>query len=595
MARKRNLKHQHIQIPSGTGRSRTISSPPTRGVNERLEQLRREQAPRATSQQREDVLSVATSRTIPQSLRQILQLPETAPPIPRRPRRVMGSRRIAGPPPPPSWLESSQHAPAHIREHVREQRRLWLEQSSLRRRPTKLNNLAQLEAGSQSLPKEGSLAHLALKSLAMNWDLLRDYEQYNVPTLPVRLKSCLLTYLALFGPEDAMDLPTLRWIFSEDLGRYNEDLIRLDLTGLFWEELTISDVSRFLSHPTSNRASFEKNFSTLQIKSESGSGPAGNLTKENSLPGSEHTSQQSDDEKVEATWEDEVDNGTAVLPLQVAAAMSFPNLTHLSLANAGNYASWAQLLEVSTHLAKVTHLSLANWPTPSMTPNSKTAFIHHRHRDIAVGGSHLYSAMDSDWHEAANILRRLSHKTYGLTWLDLEGCNEWLPALAWQETGANTRWTNRSPQFGQANFSTGPTDVETEAAFWEARRNSEYGHGPDWSGSWGQVIHVNVSQGIIPKDAASVRRLPSGIIACELLSYLRDLEDSNEGEEDSDMNSQVDDLDVHQWLEREKDARSVRSAVRQIRLNSRGPYCEFDHGWKAKAFLLPRAREVESI
>jgi hypothetical protein len=100
---------------------------------------------------------------------------------------------------------------------------------------------------------------------------------------------------------------------------------------------------------------------------------------------------------------------------------------------------------------------------------------------------------------------------------------------------------------------------------------------------------VNVSQGVVPKDAASVRRLPSGIIACELLSYLRDAEECTEDDAEGEKKLLLDTMDVYQWLEREKEARSVRSAVRQIRLSERGAYCEFDHGWKAKAFSQPKA------
>jgi hypothetical protein len=92
------------------------AEPPS--VNERIAQLRREQAPRATAEQRDDLASLVSSRTVPPELRRILHMPEVDAPNPKpgtRTPRLRG-RGVARPPPgpaaPSSWLHTSRHAPA---------------------------------------------------------------------------------------------------------------------------------------------------------------------------------------------------------------------------------------------------------------------------------------------------------------------------------------------------------------------------------------------------------------------------------------------------------------------------------------------------
>lgn len=105
--------------------SSTIPTPPTpQTVNERIQQLRREQAPRATPGRRDEVTEVVTQRTVPPELRRILHMAEVDVPKPKpgtqrtTPRTLLrpgGQRPPPGPAAPTSWLQSSRHAPAHVR------------------------------------------------------------------------------------------------------------------------------------------------------------------------------------------------------------------------------------------------------------------------------------------------------------------------------------------------------------------------------------------------------------------------------------------------------------------------------------------------
>lgn len=106
----------HPSLESSRASPSQPSEPQT--VNQRIQQLRREQAPRATPQQRDELTS-PVSRTVPPELRRILHIPEVNAPKPKagtRMRRAMGGARPPpGPAAPGSWLQQSRHAPAYAR------------------------------------------------------------------------------------------------------------------------------------------------------------------------------------------------------------------------------------------------------------------------------------------------------------------------------------------------------------------------------------------------------------------------------------------------------------------------------------------------
>jgi hypothetical protein len=103
---------------SATPSSSAPASPQT--VNERIKQLRREQAPRVTAQRRDELTEVVTKPSVPPQLRRILQMAEVDSPRPKpgsrlRSRQVGGARPPPGPAAPTSWLQASRHASDHIR------------------------------------------------------------------------------------------------------------------------------------------------------------------------------------------------------------------------------------------------------------------------------------------------------------------------------------------------------------------------------------------------------------------------------------------------------------------------------------------------
>lgn len=114
----------HPSLQSSRASSSLAPSEP-QTVNQRIQQLRREQAPRATQEQRDELTSVVSSRTVPPDLRRILHIPEVNAPKPKaglRSRRAIGGARPPpGPAAPTSWLLSSRHAPDYVRKMRRQQ------------------------------------------------------------------------------------------------------------------------------------------------------------------------------------------------------------------------------------------------------------------------------------------------------------------------------------------------------------------------------------------------------------------------------------------------------------------------------------------
>lgn len=240
------------------------------------------------------------------------------------------------------------------------------------------------------LPNHGSLLHTALKALALNWDWHVHYDQYYLATIPVRCKEALLSYVARYSPAGT-DKAGLALLFLNDT-------VLEDATGV--DGLTHLDLSTSVGH----------RLKLKQLKDLLGGKKA--------IPAGEETS-----DVVPESWDTpDFLNPPSGLP-------RFHSLTHLSLSHPNNTATWKGLLDLAPDLMTITHLSLAYWPTPTLSPNSATAYRETPQGNVNYGASSFYSALDNDWTEAASILRRLSKSTYCLKWLDLTGCFPWVQAL----------------------------------------------------------------------------------------------------------------------------------------------------------------------
>ncbi|KAL0933173.1 tafazzin [Colletotrichum truncatum] len=374
--------------PASLGASASASSSvqsQLKGVNELLADLRRSSL---ASSSRNTAISVATP-TVPPALRQILQIPETPPPAPRRvPRFDASGRRVPpGPPPPRSWLSrTSSNASRYSSAHANVAR-----------------GAVQGLPGTYE-PDKGSLTDLLLRKMALNWDFQKDYDRYYLYTLPSRVRASLVKYVGMWH-DAGLSASDLRNILvppvmdeedgeqvqqdPEELVSLNNNIYFLDLTGSIGYSMTMKELTDVL---------FPQKLADVS-------------------------------ETVQDSWD--------MVEAPSPPPRLLPNITHLCLAvtpgahSNGPGVSWKQLLTLAAKLPTLTHLSLAYWPEPSITPNAKFAtIVSPEGRTQQYAGTGAYShTLDDDWSEAVIQLRKLSRSLYGLEYLDLTGCGAWFKAL----------------------------------------------------------------------------------------------------------------------------------------------------------------------
>jgi hypothetical protein len=360
--------------------------------------------------------------------------------------------------------------------------------------------------------------------------------------LPMVLREALLSYLTLYGEEKCLDFKSLKILFQsagDDISDW-EEVRFLDLTGLLSKSFALNDLGRCLKRVLSE---IPEDLNALSIDESSPKGKA------------KAAVELADSWEEEADVDDDDAPAVQVLPAQLKT-LHFSNLSRLSLAHAGECASWADLLKISPNLNKITHLSLAYWPRPTLTPNAATTSMVTNYARVALGGTPFYSDLDDDWHEAANILRRFSVNTYSLQWLDLEGCT-WIKALAWSPDSLdNTVATMHA------------SDV------WNINTTSP---GPDWNDAWRRVTYLNFFQGWIPADNKSLQNMPAGVVPVQLMRWLR--ENGNKEDVNWKLNKHERGYAVADWVDREKASRAVGMEIQFTRRAKAGDWCTVEFGW----------------
>lgn len=289
---------------------------------------------------------------------------------------------------------------------------------------------------------------MVLRRFALNWEFQKTYCQYYLYDLPTHMRMPLVRYITLYnndgisvsdlgaillppppGPEDQEEDQTT----DTDSSLVNENFTHLDLTGSCGRSLKLRELSDLLfpARPESTE---------LPDSWDVSEGQVGHATS----------------------------NGAAV-PRSL-----LPNLTHLSLAVdmdiQPSSVSWRQLLSFASHHTNLTHLSLAYWPEPTLTPNGKfSSVVSEEGRVVQYGGTGAYShTVDNDWAEAIMILSRLSRSLYELEYLDLTGCASWSPALWSREDHDAVDWVRNWGKISTVLLSPG-YDLSEDAGVAETR------------------------------------------------------------------------------------------------------------------------------
>ncbi|KAL3428458.1 hypothetical protein PVAG01_01967 [Phlyctema vagabunda] len=377
----------HPSLGSASAASASSRNDAAPSVNDLISNLRKTNTLSHDDQRNTSPITVTP--TLPPAIRTLLSLPETPAPRPRgRDRRrydERGRRLPAGPAAPQSWLEVKP-----LIHHFTEPR------STMRSCPAHVEHLPGIIP-----PRSGSLQDHCLREMARQWTFITQYEKYNLAHLPNRMRIFLLSYIAVYGPEDGVGYEGLRDLLlpppyldtseQEIDTQRNDQFFRLDLS-----------------------CSIGRTVSLKQI---------GDL--------------------VSAAAEEDEDNWEQAISKPLSPVI--PHLTHLSLSHPPSNISWPKLLSFCQHVPTITHLSLAHWPVPNLTPNSNTAVVTSQFgRDIQYGAANFYSHFDDDFSGASIVLKRLASSLYSLEWLDITGCLSWMKAFRHKsQESAGLDWINQ--------------------------------------------------------------------------------------------------------------------------------------------------------
>ncbi|KAF1822030.1 uncharacterized protein K489DRAFT_380766 [Dissoconium aciculare CBS 342.82] len=393
-------------------------------VKQRIEDSRKLQGRDAFLKKQEFAELSSNHISVPPTVGNLIGLPVGQPP-----QRVNGPRsttrpRVPGPAAPESW---SRRSSLNTLLSIRARRRSNPAVFAKRSRPDALlrfESLTGLEPkASQGFP---ALLHLALKAAAQHWDLFDRDDLPALVELPIRLRLRLLSYLGYFGP-------TIDIVTFEALTKSDEPVRCLDLGGLVGHgALTLPRLTKTLKAAKSDAAA------------------------------------SSNVQHIADSWDSE----DAMVPILGPSpnVSHFDQLTHLCLSHPPPSILWKDLLSLSKQVPKLTHLSLAYWARPTLTPNLATTTVTSAHLpEMSAGGSHLYSGIDRDYSEPASLLRQLSGNLLRLKWLDLEGCGDWMPALG--ELGELGSENTARPE---DNFGASVTKTTVSMIFVDHWKNLEY-------------------------------------------------------------------------------------------------------------------------
>jgi hypothetical protein len=377
--------------------------------------------------------------------------------------------------------------------------------------------LAGLENDYERKQGAGSLLHYALKTVVMQWEMLDEDDYPALAEFPLQLRLQLLSYMCVHGPGISIEA-------FEALTQGSDKVTYLDLSGL-------------VGHGTLTLPRLAKRFRIEQSKAILAA---------------------SDD--VADSWED-VDSSVSLLDTALSPSR-FSNITHLSLSHPPPTILWRDLLAITKHTHQLTHLSLAYWPRPTLTPNLSTTTVSSQHGpDVIAGGSHMYSTLDQDLSEPASLLRQLSVNLLRLQWLDLEGCTHWAPALALLAsmpelsaiTSSNDIWTTHAVT-GLSVF----TDT------------------------WKNLCSINAAQGWMPTHAG-LKALPTqqGISSDrQMVREIMDTLPATEAETHDQLSREK--QKALMWLEAESRMLFAMRRINNVRRARTLPPVVMDFGWARK-------------
>ncbi|KXT04228.1 hypothetical protein AC578_89 [Pseudocercospora eumusae] len=274
-----------------------------------------------------------------------------------------------------------------------------------------------------------------------------------------------------------------------------------------------------------------------------------------------------------------IGHGSLAVSKLVKLAKQQPSSEKLEAASNDIAESWDQEETHETALSRTTLTTRFSqlapyWPRPTLTPNLATATVSSQNSpDVTAGGSHFYSAMDEDMYEPASILRTLSSNLLRLTWLDLEGCTEWMPALAFHQDANATK------------------------------RQHDIQEGDEWTAisavtsmfikNWTNLTYINCAQGWLPSMSAmlSLPRRTMPYMHRRIMAKFEETQDAASlTQADAEEPPLVAQQKAEKWLDLEDRAFATERRINALRRTSNVKQVDFDHGWdKDNSLVLTRS------
>jgi len=521
MPKKRNFNFKQHQGPSSPNPKLASKHEGLEStVNEKLNELRKIEGPDAAAKKRE-IADLVGQKSVPPELRGILGVPESAPPRARPGFRTRERLRTPGPAPTRSWtaLGSGRWMPTLVFRGKRKGGKTARGPVE-RFKPQAVGRFARLtglENGSRQHQGAGTLLHYALKTVVAEWDMLDEEDYPALAEFPLQSRLQLLSYMCVHGPGISIE-------GFEALTQGSDKVTYLDLSGL-------------VGHGMLTLPRLTKRFRPEQTKA----------TSTTTLD-------------VADSWED-VDAPVSLLDTGLSPSR-FSNLTHLSLSHPPPTILWRELLALTKHTHQLTHLSLAYWPRPTLTPNLSTTTVSSQHSpDVIAGGSHIYSTLDQDLNEPAALLRQLSANLLRLQWLDLEGCTHWVPALALLAS------IPELPASASTNDEWSTTGLTALSVFTD---------------TWKNLCFINVAQGWMP-TYAGLKALPTqqGISSDrQMVREIMDTLPAIEAETHDQLSREK--QKALMWLEAESRVLFAMRRINNVRRARTLPPVVMDFGWARK-------------
>ncbi|KAJ5225661.1 hypothetical protein N7468_006886 [Penicillium chermesinum] len=393
----------HHSLSTNRGpRNGQNGSSETRSVNDLISHLRRTQiASNSDTPQIPSSPLIPVQRSVHPALRHHLSLPDSPQPRPQRNGTPIGERprRVApGPRAPESWLTA--------RDHNAEIAMRAVDETTSR---TRMGHIHRFP-GARSLGPS-SLTHQMLKQLSENWPKMKEEYGVYLSLLPNHLKALLFSYLCQYSPANSCWHETLNPFYPLLISR----------------ETAYATKKHDPEFPAEQCIFADSTFTRLDLSWAIEHGVS--LAQLHSQLALQQPQTHSSADIVPESW-DEIPAGSGSIPSPLFPNNRFQELKYLFLAHPGKRVSWNSLLPVFQHIPKLTHLSLAYWPAPSgATPHGIfSSAVHPTNGWLADPTNGGWS--DEQTRDAAT-LRELSRLTSCLEWLDLEGCTEWIRALAY--------------------------------------------------------------------------------------------------------------------------------------------------------------------